>query len=725
MCFSRISVGLLVMFCVCFAFAQDIQPYKIFSSNMVLQRSKPIRISGTAPSGTEVTVRFADKTAKGNTSAEGEWGVEFPAMEAGGPYEVKIEGKGTPVTFTNVMVGEVWFCSGQSNMEWRVRNVLNAEKEMAAANYPNLRLYQGSNYQTAAVPQKNLAASWTVCTPETVAGFSAVAYFFGLELLKDLKVPVGLVHVSWGGTRIEPWIAPSGFSAVPALKPIHETVQARIVGTPENKRLTDDIISGTESWLAKAKKDRADGKLIESSPDFPAALKVPGDIKQSRGYPAFLYNSMIAPLLPYTFRGFLWYQGCANVTDGAIYKDKMQALILSLRREFRNQTLPIYFSQLAPYTYGGSPYSLPVTWEAQQAFADSDPNAHMAVINDIGNPKDIHPRNKQDVGKRLALLALKYEYGRNIVADSPSFESYKVDGSRMIVTFRNAKQLKTRDGKAPSHFEIAGGDGAFFPANAEISGNQVILTSDSVAVPHLVRFAWNQVAEPNLRNEADLQAGAFRAGTLPVRGMLDTEVPEAKNFRILYAFNPLIPVKNGRAEYLVDKTAELRSFVPEEVAYFVYLTYPDGKKQFVFVSMDAFSKKFPELGVPTVETGTPFQVYVNHLFVKSNVPGVKNGKFEKGNIEFWKDNYSPENAMKVPGARGDVFDFGDQRAASGNYGSMQVHNPLEKQTVFALNNFNSAVCDIGIGNAPGANTDWTFSGTGKHLAGAVILILVR
>ncbi len=700
MFFSRISVGLLVMFCVCSAYAQDIQPYKIFSSNMVLQRSKPIRISGTAPAGTEVNVRFADKTAKGNASAEGEWTVEFPAMEAGGPYEMKIEGKGTPVTFSNVMVGEVWLCSGQSNMEWRMRNVANAEKEIAAANYPDLRLYHGSNYQAAATPRKNLTASWTVCTPETIAGFSAVAYFFGVELLKDLKVSVGLIHVSWGGTRIEPWIAPSGFAAVPSLKPIHEAVQARIVGTPENKKLTDDIISGTENWLAKAKKERAEGKMIGVTPDFPAALKIPADIKQSRGYPAFLYNSMIAPLLPYTFRGFLWYQGCSNVADGALYKDKMQALIFSLRKEFGNPSLPIYFSQLAPYTYGGSPYNLPVTWEAQQAFADSDPNAHMAVINDIGNVKDIHPRNKQDVGKRLALLALKYEYGRNVAADSPAFESYKVDGSRMIVTFRNAKQLKTRDGKAPSHFEIAGGDGAFFPAKAEISGNQVILTSDKAEVPYLVRFAWNQTAEPNLCNEADLQAGAFRAGTLPVRGVLDKEVPEAKSFRVLYVFNPLVSVKNGRAEYVVDNTAELKSFVPKEVAYFVNLTYPDGKKQFVFVSMDAFSSKLQELGVPTAEVGTPFQINVNHLFVKSNVPGVKNGQFDKGNIEFWKDNYAPGNAMNVPGARGDAFDFGDQRVESGSYGSMQVHNYLEKQTVFALNNFHSSVCDIGSETRP-------------------------
>lgn len=514
---SKFLVVLSVICCACFVYAQDIQPYKIFSSNMVLQRNKPIRISGTAPAGMEVTVRFADRTAKGTASADGEWKTEFPAMDAGGPYEMKIEGKGTPVVFTNVMVGEVWLCSGQSNMEWRLQNADGAKSEIDAANYPNLRFYNGSNYRAEANPQKNLTASWTVCTPATAAGFSAVAYFFGLELLKDLKVPVGLVHVSWGGTRIEPWTAPSGFAAVPSLKPYHEEILGRVPGSPENKKITDEAIAGMEAWLVQAKKDRAEGKQIESPPVFPRALNMSRDNSQNRGYPAFLYNSMIAPLLPYTFRGALWYQGCSNVGEGAVYKDKMQALIYSWRKEFNDPALPIYFVQLAPYTYGGgSPDRLPMVWEAQQAFADSDPNAFMAVINDIGNVKDIHPRNKKDVGRRLALLALKHQYGRNIAADSPFYGSHEADGARMIVTFRNAKQLKTRDGKAPDFFEIAGADGKFFPAKAEISGNRVILTSDKVNAPCLVRFAWIQTAEPNLRNEADLQAGAFRAGTSSV-----------------------------------------------------------------------------------------------------------------------------------------------------------------------------------------------------------------
>lgn len=686
----------------------------IFSDNMIFQREAKANVWGWADNGEEVTVTFKGQTVK-TTAKDGKWILQLAPMKADAKGEIlTVKGK-NQLTFNNVVVGEVWVCSGQSNMEmpvwsasayWRVNN---ADAERKNANYPDMRLYQGNNYKYYQTPQTdNPNRGWKVCDAGSIVGFSAAGYFFGRELLKVLKVPVGLISVNWGGTRVEPWTSPYGFNQVPSLSKIAYDVNAKVPGTKEYKAESAKAISFAEKWIAEAKKAVAEGKIIPQAAPYPKALAL-GNRHQA---PTVLYNSMIAPIRNFTIQGVLWYQGESNLSDGMVYKDKMKALVASFREAFGKPAMPFYFVQLAPYNYN-SPTRLPEFWEAQQAFADSEKNAGMALTNDIGNFRDIHPHNKQDVGYRLALLALKHTYGQDVVADSPFFKSFKVDGDKLIVTFRNAKTLKTKDGKPAKYFEIAGANGAFFPASAELKGDTVILTSPSVQKPYVVRFAWNPDVTVNLVNENNLPAGAFRAGEVPVRDYLDAAVPEAKDYQVVYRFNPAASVKNNGndANYSIDNSKAFAGKKIKKVGYFMLLTNKKtGKADYIFVGMDPFTQDVRKIGLPTTGLKSPFQQIVKNLVVKSNVPSVKNGTFADGNIEFWGYNYSQPNAAKIPGASDSTFDFGDQRSNDGGYGSMQIHNYKEKQVLFAYNNFRAGSGgDIGIGSSKQGNPDYTFA----------------
>ena len=565
---------------------------------------------------------------------------------------------------------------------------------------------------------------WQVCGPRTVGRFSAVGYFFGREIYKALKIPVGLISVNWGGTRIEPWTSTYGFSTQPSLKGIYNQLQANVAGTPKNIELSQKAIADMEKWLAEAKKAVDARQHIPDLPDFPNGIRY---INQRQ--PTVLFNNMVAPLTKYALRGMLWYQGEANLGDGAVYTDKMKALAASWRKEFNNPEMPLYFVQLAPFNYG-NPESLPMFWEAQQAYADQDKNAGMAVINDIGNFRDIHPRNKQDVGHRLALLALKHTYGKaDLTADSPFFESLKADGSKLVVTFRNAKTLKTRDGKPAPYFEIAGLDGKYFPATAVLEENKAILSSDKVAKPYMARYAWNHNVTTTLVNENDLPAGAFRASLpIPVRGQLDANVPEAKNFQVLYAVDAKKAWMNGAPSYLRNNAEQFAGKKIKKLGYFMYLSANDGKPSYVFVTMDPFTQEIGKLGLPAARTKAFFMQTVRNLTVKSNVPGLRNGTFADGNIEFCGSNYRPQNQANIPGADDSRYDFGDGGASpnSDGYGSMQIHNYKEKQVVFAFNNFRAGGnADIGIGTNPSGNPDYTFSQSMKNYSMALILVLAE
>lgn len=436
----------------------------IIGDNMVLQRDQPLPIWGWDSPGAKVTVTLGDAQASATADADGKWQVELPAQQAGGPHEITIAGSDT-VTLKNVLIGEVWLCSGQSNMEWPVSASNNPQEEIAAGDHPRIRHIK-IPHTPAEKPQTNVPSQgWQVASPETVANFTAVGYFFARALQQELDVPIGLIGSNWGGTRIEPWTPPEGFAQVSELK-----------------WFTDNI--------AKFPEKNDQGQINHQSP-------------------LALYNGMIAPLVPFAIRGAIWYQGESNNGEGMLYHEKMKALIAGWRSLWKNENLPFYFVQLAPFRYGNP--NLPYIWEAQTATL-SVPHTGMAVTVDISDVKDIHPRNKQDVGKRLALWALADAYGRkDLVHSGPLYKEMKAEGGKIRISFQHVGGgLTSRDGKPLSWFTIAGEDKNFVPANAVIEGDTVVVSAEGVDKPVAVRFGWDETAEPNLSNVEGLPASPFR-----------------------------------------------------------------------------------------------------------------------------------------------------------------------------------------------------------------------
>lgn len=439
----------------------------VIGNNMVLQRGEPVPVWGWETPGTKVKVTLGNHGGTATAGADGRWQVYLPTLKAGGPHDLVIAGTDS-VTVKNVLVGEVWFCSGQSNMEWRVRQSNNPGEELAAAKHPLIRHIKFP-HRPADNPQADIpSGGWKVCSPETVGDFTAVGYFFGRHLHSELGVPIGLLGCNWGGTRIEPWTPPAGFRAIPKLS---------------------DIATKLNEFPSR----RGNGGINHQTP-------------------LALYNGMVAPVLPYGIRGALWYQGESNNGEGMLYYEKMRALIGGWRSVWQKPNLPFYFVQLAPYRYGGDPTRLAGIWEAQLKTL-AVPHTGMAVTVDIGNTRDIHPRNKQDVGKRLALWALAGTYGRKgTVYSGPLYKGMKISGGSIHVSFDHVGGgLVSRDGKPLSHFQVAGKDKKFVVATAKIEGQAVVVSAGSVSQPVAVRFGWHQEAEPNLSNKNGLPASPFRS----------------------------------------------------------------------------------------------------------------------------------------------------------------------------------------------------------------------
>ncbi|MCL5097298.1 MAG: sialate O-acetylesterase [Candidatus Omnitrophica bacterium] len=699
---------------------------KVFSDHMVLQREKPMVVWGWAEPDETVTVRLGAESRQAQANDRGEWKAVLPEMEAGGPYMLTVKGSST-VSFQDVMIGEVWLCSGQSNMEMGIGMSRNAKEEIAAADYSGIRLLMVPNRWTPE-PQDDMDGTWKVCSPKTVAeggwnGFSAAAYFFGRELHKKLGVAVGLIDATWGGTLIQPWTPPEGYALVPSLKEEYKRVQLGDPRTSLHKERLEQTLKDTEHWLAAARDALAKGKLVPPMPTYPEELLPPRDLQNATA----LYNGMIHPLCPFAIRGAIWYQGESNNGEGMRYAERMKALVGGWRQIWGEGDFPFYFVQIAPFNYGGNPEVIGEFWEAQAA-AQVIPNTGMVVINDIGNLKDIHPTDKQDVGHRLALWALAKTYGQSdLECSGPTFKEMVVDGDALRVSFDHAGTgLASRDGKPLTWFEIIDADeGGFVPAEARLDGSTVVLSAPGVKHPVAMRFAWSMLAEPNLMNSAGLPAGAFRAGTVPKRDLLSMKVPEAKEYQLVY---DLDLSKLGPAiSYDVDNSGKI-SQTFDRIAYFLELQGRDGNTQYVYVSMDAFTDNLKKIGVPTVQSGGRFQQGVANLDVYSNVKGIVNGtNLAGGNIEFWPDNYAAANGANVPNASGDVYDFGDQPAdPRDGYGCMQVHNHDARQTLFAINHWTTGNhADMGIGNQPANSPDWTFAGNAESFLAKRLRVLVR
>lgn len=710
---------------------------RVFGEGMVLQRDQAVPVWGSADKGEKVTVSFAGQEKSVTAGADGAWSVKLDALSAaaaGRPLTVSGSATANPLVLNNVLVGEVWLCSGQSNMEMGIKACNDADKEIAAADYPAIRLFMVPKKYSAAPLNDVEGATWKVCSPTTIAeggwgGFSAAAYYFGRELHQKLQVPVGLIASSWGGTRIEPWTPPVGFAGKPALARINELVQLRDPGSQLHKDRLQQLLTATEAWAKDAREALAKEIAVPAMPTLPSEFVPlpPGGAQQE---PTVLYNAMLHGLVPFAMRGSIWYQGESNHGEGMLYVEKTKALVEGWRQVFQNPSLPYYYVQIAPYQYGSeAPTVLPEFWEAQAAIEKTIPNTGMIVIHDVGNLNDIHPKNKQEVGRRLALLALAKTYGqKNLVCAGPAFKALALEGAKARVTFDNVGGgLVARDGKPLTHFELIDGEqGGFVPAKAEIDGASVVLTAEGVTKPVALRFAWHKLAEPNLANKEGLPALPFRAGDVPKRDYVTMNVPEAKDYQLVYSLD--LTQLSGNIGYAVDNRAKLAGKAFDRIAYCVELQPRGADAQAIYVSMDAFTDDLGKIGVPTAASKAKFQQKVGSLNVYSNVKGIALGVGLKGgNLEFWPHNYAQGNAIGIPGAQGNKYDFGDQATEpEDGYGSMQVHNFEAKQTLFAINNWKGGKGgELGIGNGPADNPDWTFSRNAGNYESGQLRVFVR
>jgi len=505
-----LSLGVVLVFAAP-GFA-DVKLPSVISDNMVIQQGMKVPIRGWAEPGERISIG-ADWQSLGwyaTADKNGKWMVKIdPPKKAGGPYEMTISGK-NKITIKNVLAGEVWIASGQSNMEMSVgrfrgfkTGVNNYKQEIASANYPNIRLFTVEK-NVADTPQKDCRGRWSVCTPKTIAGFSATAYFFGRQLHNHLNVPVGLIQTCWGGTPAEAWTSHDVLAADPEFRPITDRFKQ---AWSNHLRSMEDYTRKLTDWLSMAKQASRMGKHI---PDEPHKPRSPRGSKS----PSSLYNAMIAPLIPYGIRGAIWYQGESNVSRAYQYRKLFPAMIKNWRRDWGQGNFPFYYVQIAPFRYREQ-FAGAELREAQ-FMTLSVPNTGMAVTMDIGNVNNIHPTNKQDVGKRLALWALAKTYGdKGIVYSGPIYKSMKVEGDKIRLFFDCVGGGLIAEGGELTHFTIAGKDKKFFTAKAVIDSNTIVVSNDKVKRPVAVRFAWSNTAVPNLFNKEGLPASSFRTDNWP------------------------------------------------------------------------------------------------------------------------------------------------------------------------------------------------------------------
>ncbi len=634
------------------------QPVRLFGDNMVLQTGREIPVWGTADPKEEVTVSLNGKSASVKAGEDGKWLVKLPAMEVGGPYELTVAA-GNNIVYKNVMIGEVWLCSGQSNMAFTLSSARNAEDEIAAAEYPNIRGFTVPR-KTSQTPLDDLeGGGWETCSPKTAGRFTAVGYFFARAVHLETKVPVGLIHSSWGGTLAEAWTSSSTLQGDPDYTEILKRGEAILAEAknPEvnfaqkleerKKKLAelaaleadfesaakltaielDDAgwkeITFPSAW-EKAGLPGLDGmvffrKTIEVSPEdagkdmvlnlgpideidvtwfngelvgvsgnfgvldqsqwnvarhypvpgkfvkagknvitvrvidvagegglwggpaakmqteiqggksiplagkwkYQVALDVPADVRKPgvHNVASALYNGMINPLIPYAIRGAIWYQGESNAGRAYQYRKLFPDMIKDWRGRWNQGDFPFYFVQLANFTKRQENPD-ESTWaelREAQTLTLSQPHTGMAVIIDIGAADDIHPKNKQDVGLRLALWALAKDYGKELVYSSPMYDTMKTEGASIRLSFKNVGEGLSVKGDEAKGFAIAGADKKFVWAKAKLEGNDVIVSAEEVKEPVAVRYAWGNNPECNLYNSAGLPACPFRTDDWPGR----------------------------------------------------------------------------------------------------------------------------------------------------------------------------------------------------------------
>lgn len=625
----------------------DVRLPNVFGSHMVLQRRKPVPVWGWADPGEKVTIAFNNQTKSTKAGTDGKWKIALDPMEAGGPFQLVVTGKKTKVAFDDVLLGEVWVCSGQSNMEWQLQSAANGKEEVKAANYPNIR-HLMVNKAISLTPKDDIEGNWTVCSPQTAAVYTAVGYYFAQQLQHELNVPIGLINTTWGGTHSETWTSREALNQNDELRPVAgklpKTYEEVIASGQERTRLLlekqqgglptvaqertwSDPTLNTDKWksmnqpgdwewgglptldgivwfrrevnipdgatLSKVTlrfgsiddKDSTfvNGQLVGSTKGLlprsyaiPDGLLKPGrnvivvrvvddsgggglagkpeDIKLSgenldiplagqwkyrvaqvfpssfkpgpNTYATQLFNAMLSPLIPYAIEGVIWYQGESNAGRAYQYRKAFPLMIQDWRQRWGSD-FPFLFVQLASFNAGNGDSQHGSSWaelREAQTMTLQLPNTGMAVTVDIGDPNDIHPKNKLDVGKRLAAEAMRVAYsgsakGESATGDAsrgPMFEGVRVDGNKAVVTFKNVGSglmVKDRYGYLKG-FEVAGSDHQFHYAKADIQGNTVVVHADSVTSPVAVRYGWaDDNSEANLYNQESFPAVPFRTDT--------------------------------------------------------------------------------------------------------------------------------------------------------------------------------------------------------------------
>ncbi len=472
----------------------EIKLPNIFADHMVVQRERENPIWGKADPNAEVTIVAQDRKSTCTADAEGNWRAMIPELATGGPYQIKISSGNDQLVINDVLSGEVWICSGQSNMEWSMSSSENFELEQLAANYPKIRMINYPNVGTQS-PIWSHEESWMVCNSKDLAKFSAVGYFFGRQLHQTLDVPIGLVNNAWGGSAVEAWID-------------RETLEKDGKYTELLERWNKDA-SEMEALQAKTDRTEADEKRLRD-----LTRNLTGNHR-----PANIFNGVLSSHLGYGIRGAIWYQGESNAGRAYQYRD-LFPLMITRWRQLWGQEFPFYWVQLADYQ-AETTEPVESDWaelrEAQTMTLDKLEHVGQAVIIDIGEGKDIHPRNKVDVGRRLARLALKNEYGYDLAAESPRYSSMQVEGDSIVLSFEHVgKGWRPFDVASPVGFTIAGEDKTFHKATAEIlPDNRIRVKSEQVKNPASVRYGWANNPVVNMYNQNDLPLTPFRTDDWP------------------------------------------------------------------------------------------------------------------------------------------------------------------------------------------------------------------
>ncbi|MEW6304331.1 MAG: sialate O-acetylesterase [Verrucomicrobiota bacterium] len=477
----------------------------LFADHMVLQQDKALPVWGWASPGENVTVTLGGQSKSTTAGADGKWSVKLEPVKTGAPLTLTVKGNNS-ITINDVLVGEVWLCSGQSNMAMTVNRAKDYEQEQAAAKFPLIRMFIVSSAH-AVTPQAECAGKWVVCAPDTVGTFSATAYFFGREVHQKLGVPVGLINSSVGGTAIEAWTSIDVQKNRADIRPILERWEkAQVEYVPATAE------EQYQTALARHKEAVAKAKVAKTK--APRAPQKPVEPRTDRNHPSNLYNGKIAPLIPYALRGAIWYQGENNAARGFpdLYRIQLPLLIKDWRDRWGQGDFPFAWVQLPNYRRRATDPGAPSDWAVlreSMVVSLKTPNTGMAITIDIGEEGDIHPKNKQDVGRRLAMWALSKVYGRPGESCGPLYKSHQIKGDKVTVTFDHADGLTAKGGDVKG-FAIAGADKKWHWAQAKINGSKVIVSSPDVKAPVAIRYAWADNPDCNLYNAAGLPASTFR-----------------------------------------------------------------------------------------------------------------------------------------------------------------------------------------------------------------------